>query len=95
MANLCQTARWGYCSDHSSSVALLVQTIGKYRVGSQRGSKMIFEVNGLSDSFKSSESPPPLCIDHGLTGTSTFFYKWAPNMLVKSLSLLSANLSPC
>jgi hypothetical protein len=24
-----------------------------------------------------------ICIDHGLTGTSTFFYKWAPNMLAK------------
>lgn len=70
MADLCQTAGWGHCSDHSGSVAPLVQAIET-------------KLGGLSDSFSLAHQTVPVCTDHGLTGTSTFFYKWPPNKLVK------------
>ena len=52
MADLCQTAGRCICSDHSGSIALLVEATKTIWVGSLRRPRVIFEVGGLYEGFR-------------------------------------------
>ena len=69
MADLCQTAGRGICSDHSGSVALLVQATKTIMDGLATGRRLYV-------SFRHGTINPSVRVstNHGLTGASTFFY---------------------
>ena len=106
MADLYQTARWGICSDHSGSVALLVQTtktINKW-VGVTTWPGVIIAV-GSSMRVSDAPSIHPVMPIMGLTGASTFFYihgyTWPSKLPAKQVCwfidlrfLISVSFSP-